>query len=416
MNVGIFTDTYFPQLSGVATSIETLRKQLEANGHQVYIFTSTDPNAPEKGDEPNVYRFASLPFMGFKERRIAYRGAIQAQLIAKKLKLDIVHTQTEFSLGLIGKSVARAMHIPVVHTYHTNYEDYTHYVFNGRIIRPGGVAMIMRGYSRGLTGLVAPSEQTREQLLEYGIKAPIEIIPTGVKVQHTTDEDQSVALRQSLGLAPDALVMLSLGRIAFEKNIEAVLETFADILDDLPEARLIIAGDGPAEQAIQDHAAALEIMDKVIFTGYVSHDKAYSYYCLADVFVSASESETQGLTYIEAMTANTPVVAINSPYLDTVVTDENIGTLVRNVYELTAPVEKYLLAAQAQQVLGNPDIRETILHEIDERTFGARIIAFYQEAIAVYHEEEDLEAAEDADAEYARTFVLRNPFRRNHNA
>jgi len=416
MNIGIFTDTYLPQLSGVATSIETLRAQLELNGHHVYIFTSTDPNAPEKTDERNVFRFASLPFVGFKERRLAYRGAIQAQLIAKKLRLDLVHTQTEFSLGLIGKSVARTLHIPVVHTYHTNYEDYTHYVFNGRILRPGGVAMIMRGYTRGLTGVVAPSEQTREQLLEYGIKVPIEIIPTGVNVVHQPEEDQSYALRKKFGLKADTPVILSLGRIAFEKNIEAVLETFANILEDLPTAHLIIAGDGPAEQAIQDHAASLEITNHVTFTGYIPHDEAFSYYRLADVFVSASESETQGLTYIEAMTAKTPVVAMSSPYLDTVVTDENIGTLVKDTYDLTAPIEKYLLAAQNQQVLGDPSVRASILHEIDERTFGERIIAFYQEAIAVYHEEEDLEAAENADAEYAQNFVIRNPFKRNNNA
>lgn len=413
MNVGIFTDTYLPQLSGVATSIETLRQQLEKQGHHVYIFTSTDPKAPERIDEPNVYRFASIPFVGFKERRVTYRGGLQVLEISKELNLDIVHTQTEFSLGLFGKSVARSLHIPVVHTYHTNYEDYTHYIFNGRIIRPGSVGVILKGYTYGLTGMIAPSEQTRSQLIDYGIKVPIEIIPTGVKVLHTDEEDQSVALRKELGLAPEIPIVLSLGRLAFEKNIEAVLESFAEILEEMPEARLIIAGDGPAESAIHDHAASLEIMDNVIFTGYVDHEKAYSYYCLADVFVSASESETQGLTYIEAMTGNTPVVAMHSPYLDTVITDDNLGTLVSDTDELVEPMRKYLIAAQKGQIIGDPKTRENILHEIDERTFGQRVEAFYQEAIAVYHEE-DVEEAENADAEYARIFS-RRIFRNRRN-
>ncbi|WP_057755994.1 glycosyltransferase family 4 protein [Weissella kandleri] len=412
MNVGIFTDTYLPQLSGVSTSIETLKNQLERLGHQVYIFTSTDPNVPENVAEPNVYRFASVPFVGFKERRVTYRGAIAAQEISKKINLDIVHTQTEFSLGLFGKSVARNLHIPVVHTYHTNYEDYTHYIFNGRIIKPGSVKVILRGYTRGLTGLVAPSEQTRTQLIDYGIKVPIEIIPTGVKVAHDVNENQSVALRKRLGIDVDSPVVLYLGRIAFEKNIEAVLESFTEILADLPNARLIIAGDGPAEEAIHNHATALEIMDQVIFTGYVEHEEAYSYYRLADAFISASESETQGLTYIEAMSADTPVVAMHSPYLDTIVTDPNVGTLVDTPDELTQPLKAYLLAKQNQQTVGNPAVRQQILHEIDERTFGKRIVAFYQEAIAVYHEE-DLDEIADSDAEYARIFERPSWFRKD---
>lgn len=128
MNIGLFTDTYFPQVSGVATSIKTLKDALEAQGHQVYIFTSTDPKVSKNKFEPHIYRFSSVPYVGFKDRRLAFRGLIQAVEIAKSVELDIVHTQTEFSLGLMGKFVARQLKIPAIHTYHTMYEDYTHYV------------------------------------------------------------------------------------------------------------------------------------------------------------------------------------------------------------------------------------------------------------------------------------------------
>ncbi len=415
MNIGLFTDTYFPQVSGVATSIQTLRRQLEANGHKVYIFTSTDPKVKKGTLEPNVYRFASLPFVGFKDRRITYRGAIQAVQLAKKLELDLVHTQTEFSLGVIGKFVARQLKIPVVHTFHTNYEDYLHYIANGKIIRPGSVAVIARNFMAGMTGIISPSRQTYDTLTKYKVKAPIEIIPTGVNVLKGANEDTSAKLRGELGLAPDTPVVLSLGRVAFEKNLDDALSVFAEALETVPEAKFVIVGGGPAMEALQEHVSALEITDHVIFTGEVNHNDVYGYYKMGDVFVSASVSETQGLTFIEAMTADTPVVAIHSPYLDTIVTDKNIGQLVDDSFQLLEPMVSYLQAKEMGTVIGNPDARQQVLHEIDERTFGKRVIDFYAEALAVYHEEEDTEAAEANDVEYSKTFLLRNPFRRDNS-
>ena len=142
MNIGIFTDTYFPQVSGVATSIDTLRSQLEQKGHTVYIFTTTDPDVEKNVYERNVFRFASIPFISFTDRRIAVRGLFQSYQVAKELNLDIVHTQTEFSMGLIGKFVAKALKIPCVHTYHTMYEDYLHYVAKGKLLKPSHVRLM----------------------------------------------------------------------------------------------------------------------------------------------------------------------------------------------------------------------------------------------------------------------------------
>ncbi|MCT8395395.1 glycosyltransferase family 4 protein [Weissella soli] len=412
MNIGIFTDTYYPQLSGVLTSIKTLTAQLEAHGHHVYIFTTTDPSLEKGIAEPNVYRFSSVPFVGFKERRISYRGAIQGIIIARKLKLDIVHTQTEFSIGLMGKSVASALKIPAVHTYHTNYEDYTHYVFNGKVFHAGAVALLARGFTHGMTAVIAPSKQTYETLARYKVAPPLEIIPTGVKVDFTSTEDHSTALRESLGFTPETPVALVLGRVAFEKNIEAVLENFKWVLEDMPKARLVVAGNGPALDAIENHAKALEIDDAVTFTGYVDHEQAYSYYRMADVFVSASTTETQGLTYIEAITAGKPIVAMDSLYLRDIVIDEAIGTLVSETYEIADVLLKYLTAKTEALELGDPTIRQQILHEIDERTFGQRVIDLYNEALAVYQDNATEAENQAADDEYVRSFRLRNPFRK----
>lgn len=405
MNIGFFTDTYFPQVSGVATSIETLRRQLEARGHHVYIFTSTDPKVAKGTVEPNVYRFSSLPFMGFKDRRLAFRGAMQALQIAKQFQLDIVHTQTEFSLGLIGKFVARRMNIPVVHTYHTNYQDYLHYVANGKLIRPGGVAVMARGFMRDMTGVIAPSVQTRDVLMEYKVEAPIEIIPTGVNITHTQTEDHSAQIRAELGLSEETPIVVTIGRVAFEKNIEDAISVFAATLEDYPTAHMIIVGGGPAMFALQEHVMALEIQDSVTFLGEVPHEKIYSYYRLGDIFISASTSETQGLTFIEAVTAGTPVVAMRSPYLETVLKDPALGMLADNPDDLYDYLMQYLEAKVKHQPLGDESTRALVLHDIDEKTFAERVDNFYFEALTVYHEEEDTAAADANDEEYARSFI-----------
>ena len=141
MNIGLFTDTYFPQVSGVATSIKTLRDELIAQGHHVYIFTTTDPQAKHDDVAAGIYRFPSIPFVSFKERRIAVRGGFRAVKLAKQFQLDIVHNQTEFALGMIGKLVAHELKIPCLHTYHTMYQDYLHYIANGHIINPSMLFM-----------------------------------------------------------------------------------------------------------------------------------------------------------------------------------------------------------------------------------------------------------------------------------
>ena len=142
MKIGLFTDTYFPQVSGVATSIKTLRDELIAQGHQVYIFTTTDPKAKDDDKENGIYRFPSIPFVSFTDRRIAIRGAFRAIKIAEKLQLDIVHNQTEFSLGVMGKVVAHHLNIPCLHTYHTMYQDYLHYIANVHILKPKDVGRL----------------------------------------------------------------------------------------------------------------------------------------------------------------------------------------------------------------------------------------------------------------------------------
>ncbi|USS92924.1 glycosyltransferase family 4 protein [Fructilactobacillus ixorae] len=380
MKIGLFTDTYFPQVSGVATSIKTLREELERRGHQVYIFTTTDPNANED-QEAGIYRFSSIPFISFTERRIAVRGLFQATQIAKKLGLDLVHTQTEFSMGMIGKFVARNLNLPCLHTYHTMYEDYLHYVANGRLLKPIHVKEGTLAFCHHLDGIVAPSKRVLDKLTDYGVKSPIRIIPTGVDLQHyeaaTTGD-----VRAELGLTADQPVLLSLSRLAYEKDVDTLIDQMPTILEAVSNAHLVIVGDGPAADDLHAEVARLGLQAHVTFTGEINNQNVNAYYKMADLFVSTSNSESQGLTYIEAMAADTKVVVASSPYTDDLINDPSLGKTFTTLSEFSADVIDYLQHPAAFP--DKPELRQQKLHDISAAYFVDQVSAFYQDAVSRY--------------------------------
>lgn len=221
MRVGLFTDSYLPQVSGVATSIQTLSTELEKLGHEVYIFTTTDENA-DVDHERNIIRLQSIPFVSLAERKIVIKGVFAAYLIAKDYHLDIIHTQTEFGMGILGKMVAQQLRIPVIHTLHTKYEDYVHYIAKGRLIRPSMVKYIIRNFLRGVEGIICPSEMVLDTVNGYGVIIPKRVIPTGIEVNRfkrpDITEEEVQRLRLKLGVKPDEIILLSLSRIAAEKK------------------------------------------------------------------------------------------------------------------------------------------------------------------------------------------------------
>ena len=378
MNIGLFTDTYFPQVSGVATSIKTLRDELIAQGHNVYIFTSSDPRATDS-PEDGIYRFASVPFVSFKDRRIAFTGWFKALRIARRLNLDIVHNQTEFSLGVMGKMVAKEMGIPCLHTYHTMYQDYLHYIANGRVLKPKDVARLAHLYLKNMSGIIAPSERVLDTLESYHVESPIRIIPTGVnlrvyKLRDTAE--QKAALRAKYGYDRDTPVLLSLSRLAFEKNIQELIASMPDILAQEPRIHLLVVGDGPARQSLERQVREMHLRDHVTFAGQISNDQVPHYYQIADVFVSASDSESQGLTYDEALASGLPIVVRRSEYTDQLIDDPEIGVSFQKRADLVNGVLNYIQNPPVEEAQTK---RQQKLHDISAEVFGRRVIEFYEE-------------------------------------
>lgn len=379
MNIGIFTDTYFPQVSGVATSIKTLRDELIAQGHHVYIFTTTDPKAKHDDEENGIYRFASIPFVSFSDRRIAVRGVFRAIKLAKTFQLDVVHNQTEFALGVMGKTVAKTLHIPCLHTYHTMYQDYLHYIANGHILKPHDVARLAHLYLKNISGVIAPSDRVLETMKDYHIEAPIRVIPTGInlRVYRQRDSAEQIAKRRAkLGYGKDTPILLSLSRLAYEKNIHTLIESMPDILAKQPDAQLLIVGDGPARHTLERQVRQMSLTGHVRFVGEISNDEVYHYYQLANVFVSASDSESQGLTYDEALASDLPIVVMRSKYTDELIDSPAIGISFQKRADLVNGVLHYL---QEAPTIDSRLKRQQKLHEISAEVFVQRVVQFYRD-------------------------------------
>ena len=384
VRIGFFTDTYFPQVSGVATSIRTLKNELEKQGHEVYIFTTTDPDADEF--EKDIVRMPSVPFISFTDRRIVVRGLWFAYQIAKELELEIIHTHTEFGTGFLGKMVANRLRIPVIHTYHTMYEDYLHYIANGKVVRPSHVKHFIKMFVNHSTGVVCPSKRVVDTLKRYEVDVPMRIIPTGIDVSRFSRADitkkDTDQLRDKLGLHTDDLMILSLSRISYEKNIHVIVQQFPEVLMSYPNARLVIVGKGPYREDLEELSRQLGVEDYIQFTGEVPHEDVAYYYHAADYFVSASTSETQGLTYAEAIASGTQCIVEGNDYLNQLLNDESLGI----TFEQDADFSESFVSYVQQQIAIDPRVQQKKLMEISAERFGDEMIKFYQEMIAYYAE------------------------------
>ncbi|MBM2825668.1 MAG: hypothetical protein HW402_1332 [Dehalococcoidales bacterium] len=303
MKIGLFTDTYIPEVNGVATVVKTMVRELGREGHEVYVFCPRHPNRDDSST--GVYGFPSLRFVFYK----GLRAAIPYSRSALRLipSLDIIHSHDPGSIGLMGLWASKRYHIPHVHTYHTLFMDYRRYL--PRVIRPtrGMVKSMSRIFCNRCDAIIAPSSQMKKELESYGITRPIYALPFGVDVEEFSDEIRW-NVRTALNIQAKDL-LLYVGRLGLEKNLDFLLRAFRQILSLRPGARLIIAGDGPQREFLERYAASLGIAPSVTFIGYLQRHDLVDLYKQA-LFVFASKTETQGLVLVEAMMAGAAVVAI----------------------------------------------------------------------------------------------------------
>ena len=338
MRIGIFSDTYSPFINGVTTSILMLKKGLEKKGHTVFIVTVNDKTLKYKFEENGkVVRVPGIP-IGIYDYRLSGIYPIKAINIIRKWKLDVIHSQTEFGIGTFARIIAKQLNIPLVHTYHTMYEDYIHYITKGYFNKSSKkiVEYLTLFYcDKTATELVVPTKKACDLFKQkYMVDRNVHVVPTGIEVEKFYIENNKkldiLKKREELGLKRDDFVILFVGRIASEKNVELLLSSMKSIVSSCPKAKLLIVGDGPDLDKYKDYTIRQEISTNVVFTGKVPRETIQHYYLISDCFTTASTSETQGLTVIEAMAASLPVVCIDDESFNQTVIDNLNGLIFKN--------------------------------------------------------------------------------------
>lgn len=387
MRIGIFTDTYPPFINGVSTSIAMLEKSLIEQGHEVFIVTVNPENMSYKyEDEKRIIRIPGIP-IGIYDYRLTGIYPLRAINKIKKWDLDIIHSHTEFGIGTFARIISKQFDIPLVHTYHTMYEDYVYYITKGYFDKSSKkiVEYLTKFYcDKTAKELIVPSKKTYDLFKDkYKVEKDVHIVPTGIDTKRFNKEnfteEQINSLKEEMNIKKDDFVILYVGRLAQEKNIELLIKGQQKLLKDNKKIKLVIVGSGPDYEHYIKMAEDLKISDNVIFTNAIPWENIPEYYQLADVFVTASNTETQGLTLIEAMAGSIPVVCLKDESFEDILKDNINGKYFTNEKEYVENI-KYLIA--------NPEVREKMCEEARNTSeehslkyFATNVLKIYELAL-----------------------------------
>jgi 1,2-diacylglycerol 3-alpha-glucosyltransferase len=309
LRVGFFTEIYRPVVNGVVASVEALADGLRARGHEVYCFAPRMPGY-EEADGP-VFRMPSLPL----PTRTAYR--LTLPLVSRRnlngviKRLSLVHVHSPFVTGWMGLRYARRYGMPLVFTYHTQLEAYAHYIpFEPRATR-FAAAQLTRTFANHADAVVVPTPAMADRLRELGVTVRIEVVPSGIDVARFGAGRRDEALRAGAGAGPSDRLLLYVGRLAKEKNIDLLFRALAYAGD--PSLKLVVAGEGPLREELEAFARALGVAPQTTFLGIVPRNELPNFYASADAFVMPSTTETQGLVIAEALAAGAYVIAADAP-------------------------------------------------------------------------------------------------------
>ncbi len=385
MNIAIITDTYFPDINGVTSSIHTLSESLRNHGHNVYIFTVSEPKQmmAKLKEDSAVYRFPSIPIFFIKPHRATAPFSARIIRLMRELKIDIIHTQTEFFMGFVGMNASHYLRLPVIHTYHTMLEDYTHYIAKGYLATPKMAQVFSRFFCNLADSVIVPTVKVEKSLHSYGVKRPIYVIPTGIDLEpfrrERYDEYEITELKRSLRINPEHKIILCLGRVAKEKSLDMVIQAMPRIISRHSNVCMLIVGTGPALNQLKALSVSLGISDKVIFTGSAPYSEIAKYYRLGDIFISCSVTETQGLTYYEAMASGLPVVARIDESVSGLLKDGYNARLFRECEAIPDILDELLLDTVALERFSRNAL--TSVQEYSANTFGERVLQAYTSTI-----------------------------------
>lgn len=379
MRVALFTNNYLPFCGGVTTSVETLRRGLEERGHETWIFAPRFPGAA--ADAGRVVRYPSIPAATYPEFAIAVPFAPAIARRVRALDFDVFHAHHPFLLGPAARRLARRQGRPLVFTYHTRYDKYAHYVPVRRSLVEALAVRLSTAFAARADAVIAPSALVRDELLARGVRVPIAVVPTGVDLGWFSPGDRATA-RRELGLPADATILLYVGRLDREKSVDRILLAFERIAGTVPAVHLVLVGHGTEAARLRRLAAALPVAERIHFLGVRPHRALVPCYRAADLFLFASETETQGLVLAEAAACGLPAVAVDAPGCEEVVADGESGVLTKGEPAALAEAAIGLLLDRERLRAMARRAREIAMQGFDVGLQIERTLAVYARAAA----------------------------------
>ncbi|MFO7881871.1 MAG: glycosyltransferase [Kosmotogaceae bacterium] len=379
MNIGIFTDTYLPQINGVVTVIRNLEKGLKERGHNVYIFTIKHPNADSKD---NIIRVPSMRFFREPQHRIGTPLSLSLQNKVKNLELDIIHTHTEFSMWVQAVQVAKKYKVPMVHTMHTMYDEYVRYYsplveYLMKDLFDYWLSVICRASNM----LIAPSVKVKKLLLNYYDKTPVTVVPNGIDLSSfydmpEDDEEKRKGFRKRFGIKEKEKVMIFVGRMGKEKSVDNLIYNIKHLSEFILDVKLLLVGDGPEKKNFELLASELGVSENVIFTGYLDWpDEISLAYRSSDIFISASHTEIHPITFIEAMASKLPVVAYDDSSIKNMVINDVNGYKYKSKKEMWKGMKT---------ILENEDIKTRMSKKSYEMSGEYTVDRFTENTLKLY--------------------------------
>ncbi len=330
MDIAWFTDTWLPTRDGVVTSLQSFKHELERRGHQVYLFAPGTENRDEPGE--NIFYYKGRTFRGYPGYRVPPLRSLLKRRTERRIDAmqpDVIHSHGPAVMGIHAVKAARHSNAPLLFTYHTMLQDSLHFVTTSPLAQAivGRLLPVwLRWYFRRCQGIIAPSHAAAREISHYA-EVPIEVIPTGINLECFQQADGAL-IRQRHDL--HGPVVLHVGRIVQEKNLDLLIQAAPHVLKEASDATFVVVGDGPYADVVQQHVEQEDLTDSFLFTGFIPDDELPGYYAAADVFAFPSTYETQGIVAVEAMATGTPVVAAAARSLPELIDDGENGFLFQS--------------------------------------------------------------------------------------
>ncbi len=384
MRILMITDVYFPRINGVSTSIQTFRSELEKLGHEVWLMAPSY-NIPYNDDA----RIIRVPSRGIpldpEDRMMKLNNILVTLSTLRNLDFQMVHVHTPFVAHYGGKKIAKALDVPCIVTYHTLFEEYFHHYIPW--LPKALLSLIARRFSvrqcNEVDGVISPSSMILDLLTKYGVTSKMTTLPTGID-SLAFKGGNGKRFKEAYAIPTGRKLLLNVSRVAFEKNISAIIEAYAELKRDRDDIHLVIAGEGPAKNHYIQMARRLGLVDNISFVGYLDRKTGLvDCYHAADLFVFASKTETQGLVLLEAMATGTPVVSVAEMGTKNVLKD-GFGAKITD----GTPKD---FSAKIAQVIDNPELYEHLQRtaisyaaEWDSLLLAKKLEEYYNEIISSY--------------------------------